>query len=272
MLNNLPFNERKQFFTDTLVTSKNVNDLNKCANNLEIRRLIREMLQLESSPKNEIIIDFHYNNYILTRDLSLSVEKASTFLSIFKFIFEKSLNEKLSDETSFKIFKEQILRHAVQRPPFSCGIFSLDDVKQITDYALRTFYKHYSLYEFSFTSHQDMSLATIHRFEGRFPFLLDLGDGQKIDPAEIPALAEYLKVEESTENVAESTKSRRSGRETDRSMRSQAEDLPSAEDIKIEKLINKEMEALKKQMEEKMKLQDDDFVQKLDGLNSGKKK
>ena len=42
-------------------------------------------------------------------------------------------------ESSYKHFKELLLRHSVERPPKSAGIFTKDDVKTLNDYVLNRF-------------------------------------------------------------------------------------------------------------------------------------
>lgn len=46
------------------------------------------------------------------------------------------------------------------RPPFSLGIFNLEEARQITDWMLITYFTHFKLYQYAFTSRQASSLTT----------------------------------------------------------------------------------------------------------------
>lgn len=46
---------------------------------------------------------------------------------------------------SFEFFRDLLLQHSVQRPPYSIGLFSLQDVKAITDHAATGFFLPFSL-------------------------------------------------------------------------------------------------------------------------------
>ena len=59
--------------------------------------------------------------------------------------------ERPSEDKSFEIFKELLLRHAIKRPPHSLAIFSLSDVKKIDLFALDTFYRHFDMYKYALT-------------------------------------------------------------------------------------------------------------------------
>lgn len=57
----------------------------------------------------------------------------------------------LKVDRSFENFKELLLTHSVQRPPFSIGLFTFTEMKAIMAWALDTYYRHYKLYMYAFT-------------------------------------------------------------------------------------------------------------------------
>jgi hypothetical protein len=57
------------------------------------------------------------------------------------------VSERLTLERSFEFFKELLLRHSVQRPPFSVGLFSFQEMKAITEWMMDSYYRHYKLYQ-----------------------------------------------------------------------------------------------------------------------------
>ena len=74
-------------------------------------------------------------------------EQLSAFFSIVKLNHFQAVSERLTMERSFEFFKELLLRHSVQRPPFSVGLFSFQEMKAITEWMMDSYYRHYKLYQ-----------------------------------------------------------------------------------------------------------------------------
>ena len=49
-------------------------------------------------------------------------------------------------EASFEAFKTTLMDHAVERPPWSSGVFSAEEVDEIVDFGLRTYFAQHKLY------------------------------------------------------------------------------------------------------------------------------
>ena len=59
------------------------------------------------------------------------------------------------------MLKQILERHTVQLPPHSIFIFTEKEVQDIINFMLRTFFRHYSLYEYSFKPKVDIILMTM---------------------------------------------------------------------------------------------------------------
>merc|ERR1712094_31518 len=81
---------------------------------------------------------------------------------------DESVEKKLLASDAFNVFKQWILKHSVERPPWSVGIFSHDDVKEITSYVHNTFVRHYQLYMYVYMIHCDIDVHTECRINGGF--------------------------------------------------------------------------------------------------------
>ena len=57
------------------------------------------------------------------------------------------------------------MKHSVQRPPYSIFIFTEAEIKKILDFCLKTFFRHFSLYEYSFKPKVDLVLMTLPKEE-----------------------------------------------------------------------------------------------------------
>ena len=75
-------------------------------------------------------------------------------------MMKKLCVDRLTEDESFEMFKELLLRHAIQRPPHSLAIFNLQDVKDIDEFALDTFYRHYDMYKYAMTVKDMLHLKT----------------------------------------------------------------------------------------------------------------
>lgn len=58
------------------------------------------------------------------------------------------------------MFKTILTRHCLHRPPYSIFVFSEEDKSIIINFALSSFFRHYSLYEYSFKPKIDLELRT----------------------------------------------------------------------------------------------------------------
>ena len=71
----------------------------------------------------------------MTVDAGFTPDKTSAFAGIVLETFDLSMRDFLPLEASFAVFKELLTKHCVQRPPWSVGVFSVDDAKRATQYA-----------------------------------------------------------------------------------------------------------------------------------------
>jgi len=78
-----------------------------------------------------------------------------------KTTFLESMGRFLPAKAAFNFFRDLLLQHSVQRPPYSVGLFCLQDVTAITDFASRSFFRHYMLYKYCFTKKTEMAFSTI---------------------------------------------------------------------------------------------------------------
>lgn len=53
-----------------------------------------------------------------------------------RIIYVRTADGLLAVDKSYALFKSTLLRHSVQRPPYSVGVFTLAEIKSINDYVL----------------------------------------------------------------------------------------------------------------------------------------
>jgi hypothetical protein len=109
---------------------------------------------------DQLILDFHYINYDFCTSQSYSNEKVSTLLAIMDFTIHAMVKNHMMVEDGYKMLKDILDRHKCQRPPFSIFIFTDEEVKQINEFMLKSFFRHFCLYEYAFKPKVELMLVT----------------------------------------------------------------------------------------------------------------
>ena len=99
----------------------------------------------------QILYQFTDLNCEFAKKKNFSEKKMACFMEIMHYVMKQLIKERLSEDESFENFKQLLLRHAIQRPPHSLAIFNLQDVKDIDEFVLDTFYRHYDMYKYALT-------------------------------------------------------------------------------------------------------------------------
>ncbi|GBF96027.1 hypothetical protein Rsub_08842 [Raphidocelis subcapitata] len=91
-----------------------------------------------------------------------SDEKLSALLGIVKETHARAARERLPVEAAFRFFRDALLRHSVQRPPFSIGVFSAAEVGLVLRWGIDAYFRHYKLYQYAFTARVTLDVCTRH--------------------------------------------------------------------------------------------------------------
>lgn len=128
----------------------------------EARRHLVSILGFSAnpSPKEIVLLEFFLNNLRFAVDCKFTTDKTSAFFSILRSNHEETVRGYLTLDQSLIYFKELLLLHSVQRPPYSIGIFTFKDITLITDFVNSTYYKHFKLFQYCFTESHELVLTT----------------------------------------------------------------------------------------------------------------
>mmetsp|Transcript_25570 Transcript_25570/g.24863 ORF Transcript_25570/g.24863 Transcript_25570/m.24863 type:complete len:118 (-) Transcript_25570:138-491(-) len=75
------------------------------------------------------------------------------------FLLHHTLDRQLIPEAGFKILRQILDKHSIQRPPFQILIFDpVKEIPQILQFTIKTFFRHFSLYEFAFKPRMELVL------------------------------------------------------------------------------------------------------------------
>ena len=166
------------------------------------------------------------------------------FMEIMHYVMKQLIKDRPSEDESFTMFKELLLRHAIKRPPHSLAIFSLADVKKIDLFALDTFYRHFDMYKYALTVKDMLCLTTGQMMEVAQPTFADLGEANVVEVTQLDELQEYMSQNE---------------KDVIARQRDYMEHGPG----KIEAILNSEMGRLYERMDEQIRVQDEEFMNKV---------
>ena len=98
-----------------------------------------------------VLVDYFFHLLRFARQQSMTAEKQSTLVSIAYHTHKESMSKRLTVHDSFAAVQRLLIEHSVHRPPYSAAVFAVDDAKQVVDYVLGTYYRHYKLYLYAFS-------------------------------------------------------------------------------------------------------------------------
>lgn len=209
----------------------------------ELHLILRNLLKLnEYDVKTETKLD------MFTHLIGFSIEKGfenveiCCLLSIFWEIFNLNLLI-LGKKDVFQVFKNSVIRHSMDRPPYQIGVFRKTTIELITEYYVENIYKKYDLLKYLMTNKQDVEVTQRNIFELRFPQVLNIDSGHECLARSAKILKPYYENKKPKSELEQ----------------------------KIEAILEWERERLDKILEKKFAEQDEVFNKKADDLMKKKK-
>lgn len=196
------------------------------------------------------------------------MEKASTLVAIVKAVHTKAVGEIMTVENSFGFFKTLALQNSVHRPPYSLGIFTFAEMKKMTEYVLRTYYRHYKLYQYAFTNLVRMDIEPVKPFLETPEAFASLGmaipeEEWNAKQEELARAAEEAKAKEAEEKAA--------AEEAEREARLTAEyeaAIPEEVTSKVEEVLAKSLAQMKEELQTKFAEQEEALLAKIAALEA----
>jgi len=212
-----------------------------------------------STPTGEILAKYYFINLRLAVESQFSAEKTSTLFSVLKLTHFTSMDRCLTADQSMQEMKNLLIEHSVERPPYSVGIFSSQDIKRITDHVADNYYRHYKLYRYIFTKKRVLDFSI------------------KADSVELPPPMKPL--QEATteadvrapdiEKVAEEDPKVLTEEEAAAVTEKEDEDLlNNPKTDMIQKLVAKRLESVKEKVEEEFKEQEEVYKARIAELEA----
>eukprot|EP00471_Norrisiella_sphaerica_P005900 CAMPEP_0184482386 /NCGR_PEP_ID=MMETSP0113_2-20130426/3940_1 /TAXON_ID=91329 /ORGANISM="Norrisiella sphaerica, Strain BC52" /LENGTH=246 /DNA_ID=CAMNT_0026862081 /DNA_START=35 /DNA_END=775 /DNA_ORIENTATION=- len=110
--------------------------------------------------KRKGLIEVFINLLRFCHEHCFNAEKISTLMSILYLTHLKMTEPPLpSIREGFNEFKSMLLKHSVERPPFSISVFTPKDVSIIVAYITDTYFRQWRLYQFVYGQAVDLNLT-----------------------------------------------------------------------------------------------------------------
>lgn len=281
------FRNNPRFFVFRNVQPEHLDELLEATNKRISQQIVQQIFsayinQLSDERPQEafesrvaIFVDLILHSYQFARKRKYANDKISCLMDLTHETFRAAMSNRLSEEKAFGVFKELLLRHSLFRPPHSSNTFTLEEVKEILDFFQVSFFRNYGFYVKTFQPAIDFEIAPFKQFGQRFPRFLDLNDGVEVNKDDFPVLDAYNKDKEiklTPEEIQEIMEGR-SVHDIPEAKRKEIirKQLELQKKAKVERFMKKELEALQEKMNEKMRIQDEEFNSRLQALSPKKK-
>ncbi|CAH1233916.1 C8orf74 [Branchiostoma lanceolatum] len=110
--------------------------------------------------KHGVLMDLFVYTVLYARAQGFTKEQTSAFFSIVKRTHGVCVETPFGNvQECYNYFTELLLCHGTKRPPFSVDLFDADQVRNITDYVVNTYFRHFKLYKYVFTPKVQLDLT-----------------------------------------------------------------------------------------------------------------
>lgn len=136
------------------LTSEDLDILFCATNNENLMSVIADICKLkdDNDLKSQILLEFFFHSIQFAKQKGMNYAQTSAMFSIMKSVHNMCVSTPYNNnKATFQYFKDLLVKHSLQRPPYSVGIFTINQVQAITDYALNTYFRHFDMYKYAFT-------------------------------------------------------------------------------------------------------------------------
>lgn len=155
-----------------IITAQNLSSINSCPDQQMYRARIQFLFQIDSyvqlengdinEDAREVLIDLIHDAILFTADNSFPYAKSIAFLTLYIAFLQQAIFQPFYEpEKLYKQYERVLLKHAVERPPFSSGIFDLPDVKLIHEFFINTYFRNVKLIQNCFSRKQVLSFQPL---------------------------------------------------------------------------------------------------------------
>ena len=136
----------------------------QCCNSQQLSQEVVKLVQGEAGSSNGnklewIVADMYRYLVQFAKKKGFTAPQLSVLFSIQKSLHDACMATPYDNmDDTFILFKQLLITHSVNHPPFSVHMFDVDQVKDISDYFLSTYFKHFRMYKYAFTKKQRLNI------------------------------------------------------------------------------------------------------------------
>ena len=154
------------FYDFRLLSAEQFSSLEESLSTESTRQMLGEDLGINYSDekKQKIAMDYHFFNYAFCKDHAFDGRKTSTFLSIMLTIFLRDTESTSAADTmitSYNFFEDALLKHCIERVPYSIKVFDESEVTPIVDFVTESYYRQYRLFNYIFGTLKRLQLKQV---------------------------------------------------------------------------------------------------------------
>jgi len=136
------------------LTTEHLDVVLGASTNENLMSVLADICKIEDSDniKNQILLEFYFHTIQFAKSQGMNYAQTSSFFTIMKLVHAMCTSTPYNNnKATFTYFKQLLVKHSLQRPPYSVGVFNVSQVQAITDYALNTYFRHFDMYKYAFT-------------------------------------------------------------------------------------------------------------------------
>jgi len=136
------------------LTTEHLDVIFSASTNENLMSVLADICKIEDSDdiKNQILLEFYFHTIQFSKSKGMNYAQTSSLFTIMKLVHAMCTSTPYNNnKATFAYFKQLLVKHSLQRPPYSIGVFDVSQVQAITDYALNTYFRHFDMYKYAFT-------------------------------------------------------------------------------------------------------------------------
>jgi len=136
------------------LTTEHLDVVFSATTNENLMSVLADICKIEDGEdiKNQILLEFYFHTIQFAKSKGMNYAQTSSLFTIMKLVHAMCTSTPYNNnKATFAYFKQLLVKHSLQRPPYSVGVFNVNQVQAITDYALNTYFRHFDMYKYAFT-------------------------------------------------------------------------------------------------------------------------
>lgn len=236
----------------------------------QLRLCVEAVMQLPDSMQGQILCDMYISAIKFAKLNHFTPIQISTLMSILKQVHTVCTSTPFGNfEATFLYFKELMLLHSVNRPPWSLRVFDTRELAMVTQYIQDTYFRHFKMYKYAFTPKVKLDLSL--SYAGRAASPVPEGLNENIDPDSESVAVENEESELTTtdvpaaieESATEADEASPANKETDNAVLNELESI-------IKKAISSQIKQLSSNVEQQLIETDKAITEKIQSASGGR--